>query len=339
MGNISLPPGADLYGGGDVMEFRVTGDLLQHTQSSKAKTGVLHTINVPRKATQRFIWIACDALRSSTIAPWYIDAKIVFWLNNSKVSEFPISSGNALPPGRGINIMAPYISSGMQPALKATALDSLTMNCIWDGTYMQNIYGVTGRSVQMPCFAFNVERDKITLEVAQMSRGGIEGTTKLTLSQIAALSSGEFIGGTTASPAAGLCKWKIGKLMDNFAYLKVDNNVAIKIGSGIYSTLEDNGFIAGNTVGPDLSVNGVGDIVKFHVDHIRSSAVALANYLLPNYTALPTGNGVGQWAFTPASLDPNYLVQNSGPNIYCEMDGMADLMTGLVVANQYPGGL
>ena len=146
-----------------VREFRCVGSVnkwggadVDSTNKVLKIGSTAHSLLVPRAAYRRNIWLAFDALRSSTVAPWYMAGRLGFWLNGSKITEFPISKGYHTPSG-GINIFAPSTGAGMQPSLRATALET---------------YAADYKSVDMPCFTFDVECDKITLDIDAIILGG-----------------------------------------------------------------------------------------------------------------------------------------------------------------------
>ena len=269
----------------DVREFRCTGSV--NKWSGTAMTGQLHSLNVPRNAYRRNIWLAFDALRSSTVAPWYLAGRISFFLSGSKITEFPISKGYYTPVN-GINIFAPSTGAGMQPALRATA---------WE-TYAQDY-----KSVDMPCFTFDVECDEITLDIDVMILGG----TYLVWQDLLITKAGSnYTQAGMDSVATNYWKLAVNGHNTPTADLLWVNNLFTVTPQG------------------SATVGGLTDIAtkafkRFANDNAYFAALtSMPAVALYADTGAPPGSGA---TFAPV------------------MDGKADLITGLIVASQYPGGL
>lgn len=272
--------GVQLFGSPvQAREFRCNGSVTKH---SSITTGVLHTIQVPRGAYRRNIWLAFDALRSSTTAGWYLIGKIVFWLNGAKITEFPISKGNQCCTIDSINIFAPSTGAGMQPALRATAYE---------------IFAKAYKSIDLPCFTFDVECDKITLEVEQMSLG-----SGLVWSDVAITNGGTgYYQNNLDAGSAQYWKW------DYF--------------DGIIHTLTDNAAGTLSTVAGTATPSVIYDV----------KTKALVRKLQDQIPSLAAG--------ATLSLSAQGGAGGSGATFVPVFDGIANLMTGLIVASQYPGGL
>ncbi len=304
--------GVQLFGSPmNAREFRCTGSV---NKWATATTGVLHKLQVPRTAYRRNIWLAFDALRSGTIANWYLSGRLVFWLNGARITEFQISKGYGVAPGMSMNIFAPSTGAGMQPALRATA---------WED------YALDYKSVDMPCFTFDVECDTITLEIDAMSIGG----PYLTMTDIALASSGNIF---TVSQAYLNLYYELRKNADASPW-----NTAI-------------GYMGATGTNPTISnmttALGMADATSKIVDIRSKTLVSLFNSspYWTNLTSVPTiifaEHSVAQdWSdlahvqasFPHAVISTGYVI----PTVIARWDGLANLMTGLIVASQYPGGL
>lgn len=266
------------------LEFRVSGDVRKY---SNAATGVLADIAVPRKATVRSIWIAFDALNGASKSPWYMAGRIVFWLNGTKVTELPMSKGNIVVPNAYMNLFCPSTSAGQQPALRVTALDS---------------YAAANKSADMPCFTFNVECDRITLEMDSMS----VGATALSVSAINVLTGGGWTG----------------------SQLNYPSQIQAAADSRLYGTIA--AFPGFNLMKAGLwkFTGAAGQTALYAVD---KDAVEIMNNSALYMVAAPT--------LTIATYDPAQINWTVAPTFQFIMDGRCDLIAGFVVASQYPGGL
>jgi hypothetical protein len=282
-------PDVQLYGTPvESLEFRTAASIVKH---SAVTTGRVHSLTVPRKPTQRFIWLAYDSMRAGDEVPWYMDGRVVFWLNSTKITELPINAGNSFAPGRSLNVFAPKTGSGMQPPLRATALDSYRQY-----GYQSSWTKDRTSSVDMPCFAFNVECDLITLEIDAMSLGA----TYLT--------------------------WKKFEVYRSITTVGVNQTTLDNASSGLKFTI--NG--GGSGIGPYKSLVTIDDTLTSIYKMDSDLACELGNAYYPTLAVLPT------------NVQINYTgvgTLGGAPGFYIEMDGKADLITGLVVASQYPGGL
>jgi len=273
-------PGVSVFGSPvQAREFRCTGSV---TKWTAATTGTLHALQVPRTAYRRNIWIAFDALRSGTVANWYLQGRLGFWMNNAKITEFPISKGYGIAPGQSMNIFAPSTGAGMQPSLRATAYET---------------YAADYKSVDMPCFTFDVECDKITLDIDAMSLG-----------------SGNLIWTGIAIDNPGT----------NYQQSQLDAY------SGIFWN-----FVYNSTnlnAGKFLSTLDGGAAVQSPIIDIKSKSFCLvANKTAGfNSTTTPGALTLAVGAGAPTG---------SGVTFIPQFDGLAQLMTGIIVASQYPGGL
>ena len=324
-----------------VREFRCVGSVNKWTGSSQS--GTLHSLTVPRTAYRRNIWLAFDALRSNTVAPWYLEGRLSFWLNNSKITEFPISKGYYVPSGR-INIFAPSTGAGQQPALRASA---------WE-TYAQDY-----KSVDMPCFTFDVECDKITLDIDVMILGG----SYLVMTDFQLLTPGN-----TTVDATVPVKWSTVPYTQALAntklclrrpgdstYARYDATIGtntqigpaltVTTGNGLFLNMDSASGGTGTQASPICDCMGK-TLTKLFNSHPYWSTlttpvtpvlceVGISDYNVSVLSQFPTLTPVScsVGAVSPGVAGAQY------PAFQPFWDGKADLITGLIVASQYPGGL
>ena len=186
--------------------------------------------------------------------------------------------------------LCPSTGAGQQPALRASA---------WE-TYAQDY-----KSVDMPCFTFDVECDKITLDIDVMILGGTYLVWQDLL--ITKAGTGFLQTGVTGMDSVVTNYWKLAVNGHNTptADLLWVNNLFIVTPQG-------------------ASSGGLTD-----VETKAFKRFANDNAYFAALTALPT---VALYADSGAPA-------GSGATFAPVMDGKADLITGLIVASQYPGGL
>ncbi|MBI3868822.1 MAG: hypothetical protein HY299_09850 [Verrucomicrobia bacterium] len=120
------------------------------------ETGLIHDVTIPPEALRRYVWIACDIFDNISTCDWFIEALITFYRNGQPLCSFPLYSGNVVVPGQAFNIFAPSVGAGSQPGLQAQGIDSVSLNY---------------KKLDLPCFEFWVEADRLVMEIKQMSRG------------------------------------------------------------------------------------------------------------------------------------------------------------------------
>ena len=294
---LDLSPGISVFGTpvaarefrcvGSITKWNTTDVSAQHTLYAGSQA---HSLNVPRGAFRRNIWLDFDALRSGSIAPWYLSGRLGFYINGSKITEFPISKGYGTWMGQsGINIFAPSTGAGQQPALRATA---------WEN------YAQDYKSVDMPCFTFDVECDEITLDIDAISLGG----PYLVMTDIQLATIGDM----------------------TYTQANSDLYACIKSSAGT------------NRLGADGVSSPFPGFFTFATAAARCTDIK-------SKTAVRLANATANW--NDQTTPPTITFDESGggtahktagtiaPTFVASWDGIANLMTGIIVASQYPGGL
>lgn len=297
---IIAPPKQDLapayYPVKDGLEFRVNASLsrLIGNPASNPQTAVSlgerHSVIVPRKATKRYLWLAFNAIRSETVAAWYMTGRLVFYLNGQRVSELPLSAGNAQALTGGINFFGPSPSGGPggQPNIKVTAYDDFLG---------------AARVLDLACYEFNVECDRITLEVDTAVLGAA-ATVKV--SDIRMVSVGDY----------------------TWTNANIYQSAALKIGA------------SANTIGP---CSQIWNFDTFNATYPTKLLGVNVQPALKFVNFMSDWNAIDAATYLSSAPAVTIAGTNAGgstaPTFAYTVDGIAQLLTGFVVMSQYPGGL